>query len=110
MGDQHCTVLPWGTDERAEFYYNDIGYAGAGYVADAHAAHLLGMVHHRDSGTAGVRSAFVGGNSVAARPKCGNEFLRTAGCREWTSCSAQRRLTTPVAAPVLVFWPSGSVH
>ena len=76
---QHRDLLCGVADGRAELHHHDARSARQGHDADAHAAHRVVLVHHRDPGTAGFRRAALGRNSAAAGPQPRHQLLCSAG-------------------------------
>src|SRR5215467_6541387 len=110
MGGEHCTVLHRVADGRAEFHHHNFRSAGKRHDADAHAAHMLVVVRHSNSGPAGIRSAALGWDFVAAGSQFRDKLLCAASRCEWPGDGTQRWLAAPLATPVLVFWASGGLH
>ena len=76
---EHCDLLHRVADGRAELHHHHAGSARQGHDDDADAADRVVVVHHGDSGIAGVRRAAVGGNSAADGSQPGHQLLRSSG-------------------------------
>ncbi len=93
------------------FIATTIDLTCSGHDSFSHAAHRMGLVCHRDSRPARFRSASSWWNFAPSRPLGGNQLLpsRRSGCKRSVAAS-QRRLSAPLAAPLLVFRASRGLH
>ena len=79
VGHQHRSFLPRRADERAQLHHHHSRHARQGHDPDAHAANLLGLVYHRDPGSARVWRAFFRRHFAAAGPQRWHQLFRAPG-------------------------------
>src|SRR5215213_9793428 len=114
LDHQYRDLLRWFIARCVELHHDAIEHAYERHVVDAYAAHLLGVVYDRGAGVVVIPGAAWRRHSVAARSHRRNQFLYP----ERTLCQrltlglksklpiAHGWFTDPLAAPLLVLWPS----
>ena len=118
VGDQYCDLLCRIIARCTQLHHDASEHAHKGNVVDAYAAYVLGMVYHRGACFVVVPGSTGRRHSVATRSHCGHQLLYS-----WRSLrercpvryesklpASHRRFADLLAAPVLVLWPSGSLH
>jgi hypothetical protein len=114
VGHQYRDLLHRLSPGRVEFHHDAAEHAHERHVVDAHAVDVLGVVYHRRPGVVVVPGAAGRRHSVAARSHRGNQLFyskrivreRIAFRHKSELPVAHRRLTDPLAAPLLVLRPS----
>jgi hypothetical protein len=84
LDHQHRDFLHRVADGRSQLHYHYARHARQGHEHDAHAAHLLVVVHHRHPRPAGVRSSALGRHSSADGPQPRHQLL-SAGSERLTA-------------------------
>src|SRR5262249_44365310 len=112
VGDEYRVVLRRLVAGSLELHHDDVEHAGQGSVADAAAAYLLGVVYDGGACIAFVSGVACRRDSAPAGSSGGDELLHTGQriCQWEAGDGSQRRLTDPLAAPVLVLRAPGGLY
>ena len=108
---QYCDFLHRVVDGRHQLHRDHSRPARQGMTMMPPAAHLLGLVRHRDSGIAGVRRSAFGRDSVYCSTASRHQLLRPRWADgERPDHGPQRRVASALAALVLVLRASRGLH
>src|ERR1043166_7836201 len=118
LGHQHRDLLRRFAARCAELHHYALEHAHERHVVNAHAADLLGLVHHGSAGAVVVSCAAWRRHSVAARSHRGHELLRSGrsllqrrAVRQQSKLPVtHRRFTDSLATLVLVLRSPGSLY